>query len=107
MKTKKIIDISWPISSTMTGYKDKKVFEVESHRSFDTDKVRETTIKLSSHTGTHIDAPSHFLKDGISVDLLSLEKLIGPALVLDLTDVPEKITRADLAKHESKIHASD
>lgn len=45
-----------------------------------------TAIKMSAHTGTHVDAPCHFLKDGYSVEKLSLEVLIGKAVVVDALD---------------------
>ncbi|KAG0702929.1 putative cyclase [Suillus ampliporus] len=42
-----------------------------------------TAISLGSHTGTHIDAPNHFIADGLTVDKYDLNKLIGRALVID------------------------
>jgi arylformamidase len=66
--------------------------------------VRETSIAFSSHTGTHIDAPSHFLEHGESVDHISLAKINGPCVVLDCTDVDTVITAHDLAKHT--IHSA-
>ena len=47
---------------------------------------RETRkLVLGTHTGTHIDAPRHFIPGGDTVDKLPLEQLVGPASVLDLT----------------------
>jgi arylformamidase len=47
---------------------------------------RETRkMVLGSHTGTHIDAPRHFISGGTTVDKIPLEQLVGPASVLDLT----------------------
>ncbi len=66
----KIIDISWPISKATTGYKDRSVVNVDEIKNFGRDGVRETNIHLSSHSGTHIDAPSHFLKEGKTIDEL-------------------------------------
>jgi kynurenine formamidase/acyl carrier protein len=62
---------------------------------------RETRkLVLGTHTGTHIDAPRHFVPGGITVDELSLEQLVGPASVLDLTafDAGEEVDADDLAK---------
>jgi len=42
---------------------------------------------MSCHTGTHVDAPHHFLNNGITVDDLSLDLLVGRAYVLYLPDV--------------------
>lgn len=41
-----------------------------------------SALRMSAHTGTHVDAPLHFLKDGRSLDQLPLDGLIGPARVL-------------------------
>ena len=42
-----------------------------------------TSFSMCAHNGTHIDAPSHFIKNGKSVDKLSLEKMIGYAIVIE------------------------
>lgn len=92
----KIFDISWPISSATTGYKDKKVVNFQPVKSFDADGVRETTITISAHTGTHVDAPSHFVRDGKTIDQINLSSLIGKAKVFDMSVVSDGITRDHL-----------
>src|ERR1700733_12686658 len=89
----KIYDISWPISTATTGYKDKKTVNFESIKSIDTDNARETNITLSSHTGTHVDAPSHFIHDGKTIDQIELSSIIGPCKVFDMSVVTDGITR--------------
>lgn len=42
-------------------------------------------LVMSSHAGTHLDAPAHFLRQGRTVDELPLDDLIGPVWVADLT----------------------
>jgi len=96
----KIYDISWPISPATVEYKNKKTISFESLKEFETDQVRVSKICLGTHTGTHVDAPSHFLKDGKTIDKISLDRLIGRAHVLDLTEVVDKITANDLEKFE-------
>lgn len=54
-------------------------------------------LHMSSHSGTHIDAPVHYLKTGMTVDEIPLTSLIGRCRVIDLTQVSGKITRDDLA----------
>lgn len=92
----KIFDISWPISSATTGYKDKKVVNFQPVKSFDVDGVRETTITISAHSGTHVDAPSHFVRDGKTIDQIDLSSLIGKAKVFDMSVVSDGITRDHL-----------
>lgn len=45
-----------------------------------------SALELGSHTGTHVDAPRHFLADGTTVDALPLDVLMGPARVLRIAD---------------------
>ena len=42
-------------------------------------------IEFSNHLGTHLDSPSHFIKDAIAIDQIPLETLIGKAKILDFT----------------------
>jgi len=93
---KKIIDISWPITPDMTTYKDKQPISFEHLVKFDGSKARLSAVHCSSHTGTHIDAPAHFIKDGNTIEYTKLEQLVGSCRVLDLTHVQEKITADDL-----------
>jgi len=46
---------------------------------------------MVEHTGTHIDAPSHFIRNRKSVDQISLETFQGKARILDLTDFGERM----------------
>jgi len=48
-------------------------------------------LSLSTHSGTHIDAPSHYLPGGITVDRIPMGHLVGRALVLDLQEEPDPI----------------
>ncbi|MFQ5418927.1 MAG: cyclase family protein [Anaerolineae bacterium] len=47
-----------------------------------------TRLDISAHTGTHVDAPAHFVPGGAGVDSLDLNVLIGPAWVTAVPDVP-------------------
>lgn len=46
-----------------------------------------TRLEMSAHTGTHVDAPFHFLENGDTVETLSLKLLTGRAYVVHLPDV--------------------
>lgn len=57
---------------------------------------------LGAHSGTHIDAPMHFVKDGISIDKVDLGALLGPARVIEIADSVQAIDAAELNRHEWK-----
>ena len=61
-----------------------------------------SAYSLGAHSGTHMDAPMHFIKDGASVDRVPLEPLIGPARIIDIPDSVQSINAAELAKHDWK-----
>ena len=56
------------------------------------DFVNSNVIQYCEHSGTHVDSPAHFVNGGTTLESLSLDSLMGPAVVLDLTskqgDVP-------------------
>lgn len=84
----RIYDLTVPISERMPvwpGDRRVRIEQVESIQRGDPANV--TRLHLSSHTGTHVDAPSHFLSQGLTVDRLPLELLVGPALVADVEPV--------------------
>jgi arylformamidase len=54
-------------------------------------------LHLSSHTGTHIDAPSHYLEAGDSIDTVPLDNLIGRCRIADVGDAGTRITKATLS----------
>ncbi len=93
----KIIDISAPIHNGMVVYPGDAGAAVEPfHRIAKGDAANLSELKLGSHTGTHVDAPRHFVEGAEPVDRLPLDVLIGEARVLDLTGVESRVTPADL-----------
>jgi arylformamidase len=51
------------------------------------DNANVTQVSMSCHTGTHVDAPDHFLNNGKTVESLSLDLMVGRAYVLHLPNV--------------------
>ena len=61
-----------------------------------------SAYSLGAHSGTHIDAPMHFVRDGAPIDQVPLEPLIGPVRVNDIPDNVQAINAAELARHDWK-----
>src|SRR5204862_6956251 len=59
-----------------------------------------SAFSLGAYSGTHIDAPMHFVRDGAPIDRVPLEPLIGPARVIDIPDNVQSINSAELARHD-------
>ena len=62
-----------------------------------------TEFSMCAHNGTHIDAPSHFIKDGKTVDKLSLDALIGMAYVAEYDGVITKNDAVEIIE-KAKTH---
>jgi arylformamidase len=64
------------------------------------DALTLSKLSLGAHSGTHIDAPMHFVRDGASIDKVPLEALIGPARVIEIPDSVQSIDAAELNRHK-------
>lgn len=63
-----------------------------------------STVRFGSHTGTHIDAARHFYTEGQPVDLIPLEKLVGPALLVRFSDDVRAIGESELRQFNLGKH---
>jgi len=95
---KKIHDISytikkssivWPGDTPISIERTCEIGKAESHATM-------SKFILSSHAGTHVDAPKHFVADGESLENLALDKLIGRVLVIELDE--DEISKEVLEK---------
>jgi len=59
-----------------------------------------SVYSMGAHSGTHIDAPMHFIATGAPIDQVALEPLIGPARVIDIPDSVQAIDAAELGRHD-------
>ena len=105
------IDITLPLSRATPAWPGDAAVEIRSSGGVAT--VSE--LRLSSHAGTHIDAPAHFFPHGKTIDQVPLETLIGPAWVarvdgaavitadlLERAEIPTHVTRLLLATDNSR-----
>jgi arylformamidase len=91
------IDISVPIYAGMVRWPGDPPVEISQAMHLDRgDICTVSRLALGLHTGTHVDAPSHFLRGARGVDSLSLEAMVGPARVIEIVETPA-IGEADLA----------
>lgn len=94
----RIYDISMTIEEGMQVWKnyEAKKPSIQNVQNHDQGKPHESLLTMNVHTGTHVDAPLHMLAGGATIETISLEQLVGPARVLDLTHVKDSITKDDL-----------
>ncbi len=90
------IDVTVPLREGMTTWPGETEPRVYRSKRIDPDGVNVTELVLGAHTGTHVDAPIHFLSEGAGVESLSLAVLMGPCRVATI-DTDGAIEPHDLA----------
>jgi arylformamidase len=92
----KVFDVSVPLRAGMPTYDGEPGLSFDFRRHLSRgDPYTISTVSLGSHTGTHVDAPAHFLDGAPAVDSLPLDALVGPAYVAEFAG-DTHITAADL-----------
>jgi arylformamidase len=101
----RLVDLSLDIyDRAPTFWTDPKTAVIEHYRT-EQAGYNLTQLLLSTHTGTHLDAPFHFLDGGLPVDRIDLRRGFGPAWVLDFSAAApqEEISAAGLQSHDALI----
>jgi len=92
----KVYDISLTLRQRMPVYPGERTPLLEPTSTIERgDLYNVSRLSISTHTGTHVDAPLHFLPGGTPVDQLPVDVLVGPALVVEMP-VEQEIIAADL-----------
>jgi arylformamidase len=115
----KLIDVTVPLDCSVPTYPGNTPFRLEAiKRLANGDSSNVSTLHLSAHAGTHVDAPRHFFDDGPGAEALGLEMLCGRARVIQLTTrkgvTPDDLAGIDLSEdvrlliktHNSRLWAS-
>ncbi|MFI5614865.1 cyclase family protein [Amycolatopsis sp. NPDC051903] len=93
----RVVDLSHPLEPGMPHARTIPAAEFTQVRTWDEHRMRAMRLDMPTHIGTHLDAPSHFVADGVTVDELPLESLIGSAYCAQvLRDGPDPVTATDL-----------
>lgn len=94
----KIIDITTGISADTSVYEGDPIPLIEKVSSIEKDGFVVSRISIGTHTGTHVDAPSHVFENGINVDVIDPASFVGNAVLLDLSSGQGCITADELKK---------
>jgi arylformamidase len=84
--TKKLYDLSQNLGVDTQFWPYYPPFESKYFKRKPEHGVNAQYIQTSNHIGTHLDAPRHFITDGMTIDQIPLEWLYGPGVIVDLTD---------------------
>jgi len=99
----KLIDVSVPLDTDLPNYPGNTPFALEAvKRIARGDSSNVSSLHLSAHAGTHVDAPRHFFDNGAGTESLPLEMLIGRARLVEVTSrkgvAAEDLASLDLAE---------
>ena len=81
-----IIDLTHTIHDDMQIYPGDPLPSIRRGLTHEKDYCHVDLLTLGSHTGTHIDAPYHFLKDGRRIDEIPVQRFIGKGILVDVSD---------------------
>jgi arylformamidase len=104
----KIFDISIPLNPDLPVWPGDPRIVLEQYQTIESGHASNNSkLACGVHSGTHVDAPSHFIKDGITVDQLPLDVLIGPAFVANFpkadTVTPDFLEALDLPRETTRL----
>lgn len=98
-------DISIPIVADGLVYPGNPEIRIEYQQAIAAGKgANVSEIHFGSHTGTHVDAVKHFFDDGQPIDQIPLDRLMGPAVLIEFGDDVMSVTADDLRRHPLNGH---
>ena len=104
----KVIDLSHTISPDMPVFPGTQppIFKVPV--SIDIDGYLEKKMTLFSHTGTHVDAPAHMIKEAATLDQMAINQFTGNGFIIDVSDFKYlSITKDYLINFQDKFEGND
>jgi arylformamidase len=103
-----VVDLSHFISGTMPVFPGTEPPQVADAFTIDRHGFAEKSLRLLSHTGTHVDAPGHLLPGAPRLDDLAPARFLGPGLVLDVS-APRgtRIEIDHIKKYEGRLRAAE
>lgn len=107
----RIHDLSQPVFTNCPQYPDEnpRPAQIRLFYMLAVQGVNKEIVEISTHTGTHCDAPYHFFDGGETIDRIPLDTYVGPATILDLRGKKpgSAIERADVERFAERISAGD
>jgi len=95
-----IYDITVPLTNEMSTYPGDPGIQITNWYSLaNGDGANVTRLNFGAHTGTHVDAPAHFIPAATPSEQLSLEVLIGEAELIEVPDDVMSINREFVQEH--------
>jgi arylformamidase len=103
------LDLTHTLENGMPVYPGDPSPSFERYATIEKEGVNLTRLVLGSHTGTHIDAPKHFIQGGEGIDRIPPSSFVGEAFAIDVSyrEVGSAVTREDVERHSALIRRGD
>lgn len=104
----RLVDLSHPFDPEIEARKAHAELTIRTVKTVAANGVSGLEVTFGTHIGTHVDAPSHLVEGGASVDRLPLDTFYGTAVVLDVAEGPNGgVDRADLEAARPEVRKGD
>jgi arylformamidase len=101
-----IVDLTHLLKSNITVYPGTPAPAFAQISTIEKDGFAERIINMTTHTGTHVDAPCHIIPDTKSLNQFALDKFMGRGMVIDCTQI-DSISLDFIQAKETEIRGSD
>jgi kynurenine formamidase len=101
----RIVDLSRRVDDATQVYPGDPEVRLEPATTLAAHGVNVLRVHIGSHSGTHVDAPYHFVEEGARIDALDPRLFVGPALILDVRGKGprERVTADDLRPYKDRL----
>jgi kynurenine formamidase len=102
---RRVVDLSRRVDGNTQVYPGDPEVHLEPATTLAAHGVNVLGVHIGSHSGTHVDAPYHFVEGGARIDELDPSLFVGPAAVLDVRGKGprERVTAEDLRPYENRL----
>jgi kynurenine formamidase len=98
-----IVDLTLELSEETPIYPGDPKVKVKRWATIEKDGYYMNALSLGEHSGTHVDAPAHFIANGKTIDQVPLEKFIGRGVVIDVSHLQGNIEPGDIKMVEEMV----
>jgi kynurenine formamidase len=105
LRVRRVIDLSHRVDEDTQVYPGDPAVRLEPATTIAVDGVNVLNVHIGSHSGTHVDAPYHFIENGERIDTMDVRLFFGLAVVMDVRGKGprERITVEDLRPYEGRL----
>ncbi|MCE4605921.1 MAG: cyclase family protein [Desulfurococcales archaeon] len=91
----KVYDLTMALEDGLKIYPDSVPFKLTPVSTIVREGYNVNRVEMDEHSGTHVDAPRHFYENGLSIDRVPVDMLIGRAVIMDFSSIGSRLVGID------------